>query len=73
MLILMAATAEEIGSLFFQLHGEHHLIARELGIPDNRELIGAVALGYAAGNEAPASPARRARRALDDVVHKEKW
>jgi nitroreductase len=73
MLILMAATAHGLGSLFFQLHGGHEEIARELGIPDDHELIGAVALGYPAGDELPTSPSRRARRAFDEVIHKEEW
>jgi nitroreductase len=73
MLILMAATAHEIGSLFFQLHGEHLNIARDLGIPAGRELIGAVALGYPAGAEPATSPSRRPRRAFDDVIHNEEW
>ena len=73
MLLLMAATANDIGSLFFQLHGEHDAIARELGIPPERELIGAVALGYPSGDEPSTSPARRERRAFEDVIHNEEW
>lgn len=73
MLVLMAATANNIGSLFFQLHADHRVIADELGIPAGRELIGAIALGLPAGDEPATSPSRRPRRAFDDVVHDEEW
>jgi nitroreductase len=73
MLILLAATAHELGSLFFQLHTAEETVCHALGIPDGRRLIGAIALGYPAGEETPASPSRRARRAFDDVVHRDGW
>jgi len=73
MLILLAATAHELGSLFFQLHTAEETVCRALDIPDGRRLIGAIALGFPAGEETPASPSRRARRSFDDVVHRDGW
>jgi nitroreductase len=73
MLILLAATAKGLGALFFQLHAAEPTVCQALGIPAERRLIGAIALGYPAGDEAPGSPSRRARRPFADVVHREGW
>jgi nitroreductase len=73
MLILLAATAHDLGSLFFQLHTAEETVCRALDIPDGRRLIGAIAIGFPAGEETPASPSRRARRSFDDVVHRDGW
>ena len=73
MLILLAATAHGLGSLFFQLHAAEESVCQSLEIPDGRRLIGAIAIGFPAGEETPPSPSRRARRAFDDVVHRDRW
>lgn len=73
MAILLAATSQRVGALFFQLHAPEEAIKASLDIPEAKRLIGGIALGYPEGSEAPASPSRRARRALDEVVHKERW
>jgi nitroreductase len=51
MLILLAATEEGLGALFFRLHRDPAPLLAELGVPGGKQLIGAVALGY----EAPAT------------------
>jgi nitroreductase len=73
MLILLAATAKGFGALFFQLHADEASVCDALGIPPTRRLIGAIALGYPATDELTGSPARRARRPLADVIHREGW
>jgi len=73
MLILLAATAKGLGALFFQLHAAESTVCNALGIPEERRLIGAIALGYPIGDEPPGSPSRRARRPFADVVHREGW
>jgi nitroreductase len=73
MLILLAATAKGLGALFFQLHAAESTVCNALGIPGERHLIGAIALGYPTGEEPPGSPSRRARRPFADVVHRESW
>ena len=73
MLILLAATAKGLGALFFQLHAAESTVCNALGIPGERRLIGAIALGYPIGDEPPGSPSRRARRPFADVVHREGW
>ncbi len=72
MLMLLAATDEGLGALFFRLHRDPGPLLEALGVPSGKQVIGAVALGY----EAPApggSPGRRARRPFDEVVHFGGW
>ena len=74
MLLLLAATDEGLGALFFRLHRDPGPFLAALGVPEGKQVIGAVALGY----EAPAgavvgSPARRARRPASEVVHRGRW
>lgn len=73
MLVLLAATARGLGALFFQLHAAEEDLLEGLAIPPGRSLIGALALGWPAAEQRIGSPARRARRAPADVIHKEVW
>jgi len=73
MLVLLAATAKGLGALFFQLHAAEAAVCLALGIPGERRLIGAIAIGYPIGEESGGSPSRRARRPFADVVHREGW
>ncbi|HEY7399613.1 MAG TPA: nitroreductase family protein [Actinomycetota bacterium] len=51
---------------------DQDLARRILGIPEDRFCVGLVAFGYPA--DRPLSPiAQPRRRALDDVVHRERW
>ena len=85
MLLLLAATEEGLGALFFRLHRDPGGLLASFGAPDRGQLIGAVALGYEA---APGSGGegvgvgqagqgqrreRRARRPMEDVVHRGRW
>ena len=77
MLLLLAATDEGLGALFFRLHRNPDPLLRALGAPGTSQVIGAVALGYEAAAPAASaksgSPARRTRRPLGDVVHRGRW
>lgn len=73
MAMLLCATDQGVGALFFQLHNDEDSFKAALRVPASRRLIGALALGYAAGGEVPTSPSRRARRPLDEVVHRQEW
>ncbi len=76
MLLLLAATEEGLGALFFRLHIDPRTLLSGLGVPDRKELIGAVALGYEAACD-PTPPTgtrpRRSRRPVGDVVHRGRW
>lgn len=73
MMLLLAAADEGLGALFFHLHRDPAPLLSALGVPDGKEAIGAVALGYEANPGITGSPTRRARRPLGDVVHRGRW
>lgn len=71
MSIMLAAADLAIGSCHAAV--EDQPLAREvLGLPDDRECMWLIALGWPA--DRPLSPiAAPNRRAFDDVVHRERW
>jgi len=48
MLLLLAATDAGLGALFFRLHRDPGPLLATLGVPEGKQVIGAVALGYEA-------------------------
>ena len=74
MLMLLTAVDEGVGAWYFGVfHGAGALLA-DLGVPEGRRLVGAVALGYPAADDRPSGSARtRPRRPLDQVVHRGRW
>ena len=60
MLLLLAATDEGLGALFFRLHRDPARLLEALGVPEGKQLIGAVALGYEAfpGSAGASRPGR---------------
>jgi nitroreductase len=69
LLILLTATDEGLGSLFFGVPPERHPAVHEtFGIPPGRTVIGVVSMGYAVPG--PKSPSlRRHRRTGREVAH----
>jgi nitroreductase len=74
MVMLLTAVDEGVGAWWFGVfHGAAALL-RDLGVPEDRRLVGAVALGYPAADDRPGGSARtRPRRPLDQVVHRGRW
>jgi nitroreductase len=74
MLMLLTAVDEGVGAWWFGVfHGAAALL-RDLGVPEGRRLVGAVALGYPAADDRPGGSARtHPRRPLDQVVHRGRW
>ncbi|HEV2920882.1 MAG TPA: nitroreductase family protein [Actinomycetota bacterium] len=74
MLMLLTAVDEGVGAWWFGVfHGAAALL-RDLGVPEGRRLVGAVALGHPAADDRPGGSARtRPRRPLDQVVHRGRW
>ena len=74
MLMLLTAVDEGVGAWWFGVfHGAGALLA-DLGVPEGRRLVGAVALGRPAGDDRPAGSAvTRPRRRTDEVVHRGRW
>ena len=75
LLILQTAVDEGLGACFFGVPPERVAAFRaEFGVPEAYTPIGAITVGHRAGTPAPpGSPARRARRPADEVVHRGSW
>jgi len=71
--MLLAATAAGLGSLLFGLFGHEASVAAEFAIPDDRRLVGAVALGWPDDGDRPSASAGRARPAPGDFVRRGGW
>jgi nitroreductase len=72
MLMLLAAVDEGLGALFFGIFSRQAELMEALGVPDEYEPIGTIALGYPGPGGARGS-AWRGRRRLADVVHRGGW
>jgi nitroreductase len=59
--------------LMLQTAVERPAFAAEFGVPAEWEPTGVVAVGHPAEGGAAGSPARRPRKAMDDVVHRGSW
>jgi nitroreductase len=73
MLLLLAAADVGLGALLFRLHGSPVALRAALGVPDEWEPVGAVALGWPAeGDSGSLRPARRLRP-MNEVLHRGGW
>jgi nitroreductase len=73
MLFLLGLAQEGLGALFFALRRPLEPLLAELGVPEEWEPIGAVALGHPGPENNPPASAGRPRRGLDEVVHRARW
>jgi nitroreductase len=77
MTLLLAAEDVGLGTLLFAVFSGEAEVRRELGIPDDLQLLGAVALGWPAADARASSTrglsARRRRRSPGAVVHRGQW
>lgn len=73
MLLLLAATDEGLGALFFGLFRGKEELLPGLGIPEGYRAIGGVALGYPAPDDASKPSWKGGRRPFDEVVHFNRW
>jgi nitroreductase len=70
MLMLLTAVDEGLGALFFGVPPERHeALLRAYGIPQDRRVVGVVAVGYAAPDRRSPS-LRRGRRTVPQVAHR---
>jgi nitroreductase len=74
MLMLLTAVDEGVGAWWFGVFSGAEVLLRDLGVPEGRRLVGAVALGRPAADDRPSGSAvTRPRRSLDEVVHRGRW
>ena len=75
LLMLLTAVDEGLGACFFGIPGERvPALCAEFGVPDDFTPIGAITVGHRTEDSGVAgSPGRRARKPLEDVVHRGGW
>lgn len=75
LLMLLTAVDAGLGACFFGIPGSRTQDLRaEFGVPEEYTPIGAVTLGHRTHDPGPAgSAARRARKPVDEVVHRGRW
>lgn len=78
MTILLAAEENGLGALFFGVFRGEAELRVSLGVPDELQLLGAIALGYPAddddrGDHGQGRSAGRPRRTVDQIVHRGRW
>ncbi len=73
LLVLLGAVDIGLGALFFGVPaGCHDAVKDALGIPPDRRIVGVIALGHEAERVSGSAAVRR-RRALDEVLHLDRF
>jgi len=72
MILLLAAEDAGLGALWFGVFKQGEALATRLGIPADRQILGAVALGHPLPARAGRSAARP-RRPVADTIHRGGW
>lgn len=70
--LLLGAVDAGLGACLFGLFDHEAAVAEAFGVPDGRRIVATVALGRPVPDE-PGRSAARARRPLDDVIHRGRW
>ena len=73
MTLLLAAEAEGLGALLFAVFHGAAAVRAELGVPEDLQLLGAIALGWPAEATALGVSASRPRRPPDEIIHRSRW
>jgi nitroreductase len=74
MALLLAAEERGLGALFFGVFRNEAPLRAALGVPDDLQLLGAVALGHPAdGAGAAGRSASRPRRSAGEIIHRGGW
>ena len=77
MALLYAVVNEGLGALFFGIFRNEAALMSSLGVPSGKRPIGAIALGHptvaARAVVREGSPTVRARRRLNEVIHRGRW
>jgi len=74
MTALLAAVDAGLGSWFFGIHANERRLLDHLGVPAGLRPVGVIGLGYRAADETEiGSGTTRARRPLEDQIHRNGW
>jgi nitroreductase len=74
MTLLLAAEAEGLGALFFGVFRNEEQLRVRLGIPEDLEILGVIALGWRGGpSDRAGTSASRPRRGVDEIIHRDAW
>jgi nitroreductase len=74
MLLQLTAIDAGLATWFLGIGYGEDDVRREFSIPDNRMMVGVIAIGYRDPNEVPTgSGLTRRRRPLDDQLHRNSW
>lgn len=72
MTLLLAAENEGLGALLFGLFDHEDAVRVTFGVPGGLRALGAIAIGHSAPDR-PSQSASRARRPLEEIVHRGGW
>jgi len=70
--LLLGAVDTGLGALLFGLFAREEAVRAALGVPEDRDVVGVVALGHPLPS-APGRSAGRPRRPTDEVIHRGGW
>lgn len=70
--LLLGAVDAGLGALLFGLFAREEAVRAALGVPEDRDVVGVVALGHPRPSR-PGRSAARPRRSEDDVIHRGGW
>lgn len=73
MTLLLACTDVGLGALFFAVFSGESAVRQRFGVPDELQLLGAIAVGYPTGTDRPGRSASRARRQARAITHWGQW
>lgn len=73
MLVLLGVVDEGLGALFFGVFEHEQAVRAALAIPDDRRLLGAIAIGHPDPHDTPGRSAARGRPDLGRTIHRGGW
>jgi nitroreductase len=73
MSLLLAVHDAELGALFFAVFNGEQQLRKRLGVPEQMQLLGAIAVGHAAQDDEKGRSSVRPRMPLQEAIHQSHW
>jgi hypothetical protein len=73
MSLLLAAHDVELGALFFAVFNGEQQLRKRLGVPEQMQLLGAIAVGHAVRDAEKGRSSVRPRMPLQEAIHQSHW